>query len=181
MKKISYILGVLLLVAGIGVSVSIGAPVADKISAVTSAPPAQTEPVTKDTETKTTEQKAQVQVPPSAVNPIAVVKNPNAYLNKKIQITARFNKFATIGLDYKPAMRSSETYISFMIFRPDTDKNIPLSEMKLFLTRKQAEKFIDLKEGDIVQFTGNVFSNALGDAWIDVETLAKINKTEKKS
>ena len=32
-------------------------------------------------------------------------------------------------------------------------------------------KAYDLKEGDIVQFTGNVFSNALGDAWIDVETI----------
>ena len=61
-----------------------------------------------------------------------------------------------------------------MIFRPDTDKNIPLPEMKLFLQRKSAEKFIDLKENDKVQFSGIVFSNALGDVWVDVDTLAKV-------
>ena len=165
---------------GINISVSAGNLCLNKVSAVTSAPPAQTEPVTKDTDNKASNTQSQLQIPISPVNPVAVVKNPGAYLHKKVQITARFNKFATIGLDYKPAFRSSETYISFLIFRTDTDKNIPLSEMKLFLTRKQAEKFIDLKEGDIVQFTGTVFSNALGDAWIDVETLSKISKQEKK-
>ena len=108
------------------------------------------------------------------VNPVDVVKNPSEYLNKKISVSARFDKFATLGLDYKPAFRSSETYISFLIFRTDTDKNIPLSEMKLFIKRTAAEKLTNLKEGDKVKFSGAVFSTALGDPWIDVEKLEKI-------
>lgn len=108
------------------------------------------------------------------VNPVDVVKNPSAYLNKKINVSARFDKFATLGLDYKPAFRSSESYISFLIMRTDTTKNIPLSEMKLFIKREAAEKLIELKEGDKVQFTGTVFSTALGDPWVDVEKLEKI-------
>ena len=60
--------------------------------------------------------------------------------------------------------------------RPDTDKNIPLPEMKLFLRRTDAEKLIDLKENDKVQFSGVVFSNALGDVWVDVDKLEKIKQ-----
>lgn len=181
MKKISYILGLLVLFIGIGFGMNAQATNNDCLSAVTSAPPAQTEPVTKEpVQDKDSAVQNGTKVPPSTVNPVSVAKHPNLYFNKKIQITARFNKFSTLGLDYKPAMRSSETYISFLIYRPDTDKNIPLSEMKLFLTRKYAEKFIDLKEGDIIQFTGTVFSAALGDAWVDVDNMTKIN-TEKKA
>ena len=63
------------------------------------------------------------------VNPLDVIARPNFYMNKNIKIKAKFDKFSTLGLDYKPAMRSSEKYISFLIQRPDvTDHNIPLSE-----------------------------------------------------
>ena len=110
------------------------------------------------------------------VNPLNVVKSPNNYMNKRINVSAKFNKFSTLGLDYKPAMRSSENYISFLIFRPDTDKKIPLPEMKLFIKRNLAEKYIELKEGDSIQFSGVVFSNALGDVWVDVDKLDKLNK-----
>ena len=124
---------------------------------------------------KTTKPAVQHTVPlTNLVNPIDVVKKPSAYIGKKINVSARFDKFATLGLDYKPAYRSSETYISFLIMRNDTNKNIPLSEMKLFIKRNEAEKLIELKEGDKVQFTGTVFSSALGDAWVDVEKLEKI-------
>lgn len=183
MKKISYIITFVVLFTGISVGANILNTGSDiRISAVTSAPPTQTEPVTKESEQNTNaDTKSQSIVPVSSVDPISVIKRPSAYINKKIQITARFNKFATLGLDYKPAMRSSETYISFLIYRPDTDKNIPLSEMKLFLPRKSAEKLIDLKEGDVVKFTGTVFSNALGDAWVDVDHLAKVNTTPKNN
>lgn len=169
-KKISYILGLLVLVVGVGAYA--GDTVLDRISAVTSSPPAQTEPVTKDAPSV---QPTAVTQPLKieTVNPLAVVKNPHGYLNKKINIQARFDKFATLGLDYKPAMRSSETYISFLIFRPDVENNIPLSEMKLFVTRKMAEKLIDLKEGDLITFSGTVFSTALGDAWLDVDSITK--------
>ena len=121
-----------------------------------------------------------------SVNPLDMVNNPSFYLNKNVKIKARFDKFSTLGLDYKPAMKSSEDYISFLIQRPDVlDHNVPLSELKIFIKRTEAEKHIDLDAGDIVEFSGKVFSNALGDVWMDVEqfnVLSKKNKgTEKKA
>lgn len=120
----------------------------------------------------------------TVADPVDIVARPNFYLNKNVKIKAKFDKFSTLGLDYKPAMRSSEKYISFLIQRPDvTDHNIPLSELKIFLDRTEAEKHIDLNSGDIVEFTGKVFSNALGDAWMDVDKFTVIStkpKTESK-
>ncbi len=114
------------------------------------------------------------------VNPLSVVARPNAYLNKTITIRAKFDKFSTLGLDYKPAMRSSENYISFLIQRPDVcDHNIPLSELKIFLNRTEAEKYIDLNSGDIVEFSGKVFSTALGDPWMDATVFNVISSKPK--
>ena len=104
----------------------------------------------------------------ATVKPLDIVNNPTEYLNKTVRMNAIFDKFATLGLDYKSAMRSSEEYISFLILREDTEHEIPLSEMKLFLKRDLAEKHIDLKTKDKVFITGKVFSDALGDAWVDV-------------
>ncbi len=101
-------------------------------------------------------------------------------------MNATFDKFSTLGLDYKKALRESKDYIGFLIQRDDVqDHNIPLSEMKLFLKRDYAEKFIDLDTGDRIEITGHVFSNALGDAWIDVNNItvlkkAKAEETPKK-
>ena len=121
-----------------------------------------------------------------SVNPLDMVNNPSFYLNKNVKIKAKFDKFSTLGLDYKPAMKSSEDYISFLIQRPDVlDHNVPLSELKVFIKRTEAEKLIDLDAGDIVEFSGKVFSTALGDVWMDAEqfnVLTKKNKgTEKKA
>lgn len=109
------------------------------------------------------------------VKPLTVVNSPKTYLNKSIIMEAKFDKFSTLGLDYKPAMKSSEEYISFLIKRDDTSFDIPLSEMKLFLKRETAEKFIDLKTNDEIEIKGVVFSDALGDPWVDVTEL-KITK-----
>ncbi len=115
------------------------------------------------------------------VNPLNIVAYPQKYLNKEVKIKAKFDKFSTLGLDYQPAMRSSEKYISFLIQRPDVlDHNIPLSEMKIFMPREIAEKHIDLNSGDIVEFTGKVFSTALGDVWMDAENFTVISRVEKK-
>ena len=115
-----------------------------------------------------------------SVNPIDVVNRQNFYLNKNIKIRAKFDKFSTLGLDYKPAMRSSEKYISFLIQRPDVQShNIPLSEMKIFISRTEAEKHIDLNSGDVVEFTGHVFSTALGDPWVDVNRFTVISTKPK--
>ncbi len=114
------------------------------------------------------------------VNPLDLVARPNFYLNKNVKIRAKFDKFATLGLDYKPAMRSSEKYISFLIQRPDVyDHNIPLSELKIFLNRTEAEKHIDLNSGDIVEFQGKVFSTALGDPWMDVDKFTVVSTKPK--
>ena len=109
-------------------------------------------------------------------SPLSIVNNPTAYLNKNVVMKAKFDKFSTLGLDYKPAFRSSENYITFLIQRDDVQHDIPLSEMKLFLKREMAEKMIDLKTNDEIQITGTVFSVALGDTWIDVSNLTVLKK-----
>lgn len=111
---------------------------------------------------------------------LSIVNSPKEYLGKVVTINAKFDKFSTLGLDYKPAFKSSEEYISFLIKRDDTTYDIPLSEMKLFLKREEAEKHIDLKVNDEIQITGTVFSDALGDAWIDVSNLTLIKKAPEK-
>lgn len=117
----------------------------------------------------------------TTVNALDVVANPYKYLKRNIRIKAKFDKFSTLGLDYAPAMRSSEKYISFLIQRPDiTNHNIPLSELKIFLDKDIAEKNIDLDAGDEVEFTGRVFSTALGDPWMDVDNFKVLTKKEPK-
>ena len=46
--------------------------------------------------------------------------------------------------------------------------------MKLFLTKDEAQKFVELKAKEKVQIKGKVFSTALGDAWVDVLELKTI-------
>lgn len=116
-----------------------------------------------------------------SVNPLDVVASPTKYLNKKIKIKAKFDKFSTLGLDYKPAFKSSDKFITFLIKRPDvTNYTVPLSEMKNFLSRETAEKYIDLKPGDEIEYTGTVFSDALSDAWISVDSFKVLSETFKE-
>jgi len=118
------------------------------------------------------------------VTPIDVVKNPVKYLNKNIKFNAEFIAFSSLGLDYKPAFRDGTKYISILIRRNDNNEYvIPLSEMKIFISRELAEKNIDIGMGDKIYIEGKVFSNALGDPWMDVNTLKitehKTKDTEK--
>ena len=53
-------------------------------------------------------------------------------------------------------------------------------ELKLFLKRTEAEKFIELKTDDEISITGTVFSDALGDAWVDVSSLVVTKKAPNK-
>ncbi len=108
------------------------------------------------------------------VSPLDLVKNPAAYLNKTVVMTGKFDKFSTVGLDYPPALRKTEDYISLMIYRDDTQHDIPLSELKMFMKREDAQKFIELKSKDNVKITGKVFSAALGDPWVDVLVLENV-------
>ena len=115
------------------------------------------------------------------VSPLEVVKTPQKYLNKTIVMNATFDKFSILGLDYKPAMRSSEKYIGILIKRDDViDHTVPLSEMKMFLKRDLAEKNINLESEDKVQITGKVFSTALGDPWVDITDIKITQKAQKK-
>ncbi len=115
------------------------------------------------------------------VNALELVANPSRYLNRNIRIRAKFDKFSTLGLDYPPVNRPHEKYISFLIQRPDiTNHNIPLSELKIFLKKEVAEKNIDLDAGDEIEFTGRVFSTALGDPWMDVTDFRVVNKVKKE-
>jgi len=115
-----------------------------------------------------------------SVKSLDVAANPTKYLNKKIKIKAKFDKFSTLGLDYKPAFKSSEKYITFLIKRDDVlDHTIPLSEMKNFLERDTAEKYIDLSSGDEIEYSGTVFSDALGDTWINVDKFTVLTQKSK--
>lgn len=114
------------------------------------------------------------------VAPLELVAAPSKYLNKNVKFKATFDKFSTLGLDYKPAYRDSQKYISFLIKRDDvTDHTIPLAEMKIFIKRSEAEKFIDLDSGDIIEVYGKVFSDALTDTWVEVNKLVVLEKKNK--
>lgn len=164
MKKIK----TLLLIAIISISLGVSTNAAVQINKAPSAPAKA--PVTAT-------------LPDSNYQPASsldIVANPTKYLNKRVKIKAKFDKFSALGLDYKPAFKSSEKYITFLIKRDDvTDHTIPLSELKNFLERSVAEKYIDLKSGDEIEYSGLVFSNALGDAWISVEKFSVLNAKPK--
>lgn len=132
-------------------------------------------------DTKPTAPVQQQQTVYTQVNALDMVAYPANYLNKKVTVKGKFDKFSTLGLDYAPAMRSSEEYITFLIQRDDVkDHNIPLSEMKVFLKRTEAEKHIDLNAGDEIEFSGTVFSNALGDVWMDAEKFTVLTQKPKE-
>lgn len=118
--------------------------------------------------------------PQIIVSPTTVVNNSNKYLNKEITFTANFVAFTSLGLDYKPAYKDPEKYIGILIERDDVkDHVIPLSEMKIFITRTEAEKHVDLDQGDKIKISGTVFSTALGDAWVDAKSFDVITQKNK--
>lgn len=164
MKKLQQLILIAIISIGLGISTNAAVKTTKPITAPAKAP-------------------AAVMLPDASyplVNSLDIVANPTKYLNKKVRIKAKFDKFSTLGLDYKPAFKSSEKYITFLIKRSDvTDHTIPLSELKNFLPRDIAEKYIDLKSGDEIEYSGVVFSNALGDAWIDVEKFSVLTQKPK--
>ena len=50
------------------------------------------------------------------ISPHLIVNSPKSYLNQTVNIKAKFDKFSTLGLDYKSAFKSSEEYISSFVF-----------------------------------------------------------------
>ena len=117
---------------------------------------------------------------PLLVSPLFIVNNPGAYLNKTVSFSGEFAAFTSLGLDYKPAFKDSSKYIGILIKRPDVkDHTIPLSEMKLFMNRKTAEKNMEIEPGDKFKLTAKVFSAALGDPWLEVIDFQIIDKKNK--
>lgn len=173
MKYFKYIKSIMLVALSAGI-LTTSTVCLDKVSAqpITTLPAKNPKPVVTTSATN----------PVIQVAPLVVVSKPSSYLNKNILMKAKFDKFSTLGLDYKPAYKSSDDYISFLIKRDDSNHDIPLSEMKLFLKRTEAEKFIDLKTDDEIEIKGLVFSDALGDVWVDVSQLTITQKApeEKK-
>ena len=127
------------------------------------------------------EVKVTAPAPKLNTSPLEIVANPTKFLHKNFIMDAKFDKFSTLGLDYKKAMRDSHDYIGILIQRDDVkDHNIPLSELKLFVKRDYAEKFVDLNTGDKIKISGEVFSTALGDAWADIKNIEVVEKVKKE-
>jgi hypothetical protein len=111
------------------------------------------------------------------VNAEQLVDKPHEYLNKNVKFVANFHGFTTLALDYKPALRPSKTYLSFLVFRENS--KIPLSELKLAMAipkEKDPDNTLlaQLKEGDQLEITGKVFNTALDEPWLDVLRLKKL-------
>lgn len=123
------------------------------------------------------------------VESLAVVRNPEQWLGKKVTFDGVFNSFDGFALDYKPAFRDSKDFVSVLIRRPDAPQHsIPLSELKMVFPRSKSKSVRDLEPGDKVKIHGKVFSTALGDPWMEIDNLEiteknpnSKTKTEKKS
>lgn len=118
----------------------------------------------------------------TTVSPLSIVANPDKFLNKTVTFTGDFVAFTSLGLDYKPAFRDGAKYIGMLIKRDDVKNHvIPLSELKMFVLREEAEKHTDIEQGDKVKITGKVFSTALGDPWFDITSFEVLTKKENKA
>ena len=116
------------------------------------------------------------------VSPLAIVANPQTYLNKSVTFSGKFVSFTSLGLDYKPAFRDGTKYIGILMQRSDVDDHtIPLSELKMFIKRDYAKKFVDIDLGDTFSVTGKIFSTALGDPWMDITEFKITNKLKKET
>jgi len=148
----------------------------------------------KKTETKA-ERKSDAKDKKSETKPETVIENvqnvstdqlvdkPHEYLNKNVKFDANFHAFSSIALDYKPAMRSSKNYLSFLVLRPNS--KIPFSELKLAMAVPKEKDpdntmLIGLKEGDQLEITGHVFATALDEPWVDVLRVKKLSSAPEK-
>lgn len=115
---------------------------------------------------------------------VSLLREPDAYVGKHVAFDGTFNSFATIGLDYKPAMRAATDYVTLLIDRPDIEHHtIPLSELKLFYPREKSESVMTLQKGDKLHIEGTVFAAALGEPWVDItkiDVLSKVPRQEER-
>jgi hypothetical protein len=107
-----------------------------------------------------------------------LVEKPREFLGKNVKFSAPFCSFTNLALDYKPALRPAKTHLSILVAHSKKNK-IPLSELKLAMMtpgEKDPETALlaGLKEGDMLEITGKVFSIALDEPWVDILRLKKI-------
>ncbi len=149
-------------------------------------PKSNSEPEKKDDKAKEGDKSKEAAAKPEvpienvvAVSTDDLVEKPHEYLGKNVKFSAPFFAFSNLALDYKPAYRSPKTHISILVTREK--KKIPLSELKLAMMTPKDEKgpetqlLSQLKEGDVIEVTGKVFSTALDDPWVDILRLKKIS------
>lgn len=181
---------------GIRQAVAIAMLLASSVSmcaATLAAPSAHAKAADHKAETKT--EKTTTEKTETAKTPEPVIENvipvtaeqlidkPHEYLNKNVKFDSVFHAFSTLALDYKPAMRSSKQYLSFLVLPKNS--HVPLSELKLAMAMPK-EKDPDnqllqgLKEGDTLEITGHVFAAALDEPWVDVLKLKKIASAPDK-
>ncbi|MBK9145959.1 MAG: hypothetical protein IPM23_26105 [Candidatus Melainabacteria bacterium] len=114
-----------------------------------------------------------------------LVDRPKEFLGKNVKFQANFAAFSNLALSYKPAFRDPKKYISILVFRPGKEGHIPYSELKLAMLIPKEEKdprsklLAGLKDGDTIEITGNVFSTALDEPWVDILKLKKIASAKK--
>ncbi|MBZ0186971.1 MAG: hypothetical protein K8F91_12060 [Candidatus Obscuribacterales bacterium] len=115
-----------------------------------------------------------------------LVAKPKDYLGKNIKFKANFYAFSSLALNYKPAYRDPKKYISFLVLKSGKESHIPYAELKLAMLIPKDDKdprnklLITLKDGDTIEVTGNVFSAALDEPWVDVLKLKKLASAKKK-
>lgn len=118
-----------------------------------------------------------------------LVEKPHDYLYKNVKFTAKFASFSTLALDYKPALRTSKTHLSFLVLRPES--HVPYSELKLAMAipkEKDPENQVltSLKDGDPIEMVAKVFATSLDEPWVEVLRLKRLTppaeeKTDKKA
>ena len=112
-----------------------------------------------------------------------LVDNPKEFLGKNIRFQSEFFAFSNLALDYKPALRPHKTHISLLVYRPKS--KIPFSELKLAMKMPEekdpkSKLLTSLHDGDTIEVTGNVFSTALDEPWVDVLNLKVVARKKEK-
>jgi hypothetical protein len=68
-------------------------------------------------------------------------------------------------------MRSSKDFIGLVLSRPD-QQDIPLVELKLAAPLKMfKDNSINIEHGDIVILKGKVYAVALGEPWLELDSI----------
>lgn len=188
--------GIVAFAAAVSMSIALSGLVSvQEISAAPKAAPAKTtkdkKDATEDAKDKAKDSKGSAKDKEKAEAPAApepplenivnvttqqLVDTPQAYLHKNIKFSAPFHAYSSLALDYKPALRESKKYLSFLILRPNS--KVPFSEIKLAMAipkdKDPKNKLLqDLKDGDTIEVAGTVFATALDEPWIDVKQLVK--------